>query len=265
MKSVQLYFLLFIACLSANAQRNEVFLKGMLVQGDDTMRYRILFPESYDTSKKYPVVFFLHGAGERGSDNEKQLIHGSKLFLQPENQKNYPAIIIFPQCHTAGYWSNVLRAEENPVAGKDRFYFLPSTVSATRDMQMLMQLVNYVLHSYPVNKEQVYAGGLSMGGMGTFELVNRMPGIFAAAFPICGGGDTALVNAKMVKTKWWIFHGAKDDVVDPKFSRHMAEALKRKNASVRYTVYPEANHNSWDAAFAEPELLSWLFSQRKSR
>ncbi len=265
MKKTIFYLFLFIANFSVNAQDNDAYKRGVLVQGEDTMRYRILFPESYDTSKNYPVIFFLHGAGERGSDNEKQLVHGSKLFLQSENRKNYPAIIIFPQCNNPGYWSNVIRAEENPVIGKNRFYFLPSTVSATRDMKMLIQLVNFVLHSYPVNKEKVYAGGLSMGGMGTFELVNRMPGIFAAAFPICGGGDTSLINTNMVKTKWWIFHGGRDDVVDPKFSKRMADELKRKKASVRYTIYPEANHNSWDAAFAEPTLLSWLFSQRKTK
>ena len=125
---------------------------------------------------------------------------------------------------------------------------------------MLQQLVMYILKTYPVKKDQVYVGGLSMGGMGTYELVRRTPGIFAAAFPICGGAVPSTAKA-MNRVKWWIFHGGKDDVVDASFSRNITEALKKEKASVRFTLYPGANHNSWDSALAEPELLAWLFAQ----
>ena len=123
-------------------------------------------------------------------------------------------------------------------------------------------LVQFVFDEYPVKKDQVYTGGLSMGGMGVFELVRRMPKTFAAAFPICGGANPATAS-KMKKTSWWVFHGAKDDVVPPYHSENMVAALKKAGAKVKFTLYPNANHNSWDSAFAEPELLSWLFSQRK--
>ena len=104
--------------------------------------------------------------------------------------------------------------------------------------------------------------GLSMGGMGTFELVRRKPHVFAAAMPICGGAHPS--TAKQIrKTSWWIFHGEKDDVVLPVFSKDMAAALKKAKAKVSLTLYPNANHNSWDPAFAEPGLMQWLFSQRK--
>lgn len=102
-----------------------------------------------------------------------------------------------------------------------------------------------------------------MGGMGTFELVRRMPGIFAAAFPICGGANPATA-IQLKSTSWWIFHGAKDNVVPPFHSENMVNALKKAGASVKFTLYPEANHNSWDSAFAEPGLFDWLFSQKKS-
>ena len=118
------------------------------------------------------------------------------------------------------------------------------------------------MKEYRIEKKQVYVGGLSMGGMGTFEMVKRNPKVFAAAIPICGGGNTAWVN-QLKKSKWWIFHGAKDDVVPPYLSQQMADALKANGASVKFTLYPNANHNSWDAAFAEPDLLTWLFSQKK--
>ena len=101
-----------------------------------------------------------------------------------------------------------------------------------------------------------------MGGMGTFEIVRRNPNLFAAAIPICGGANPATAS-KLKKTDWWVFHGAKDDVVPPHLSEDMVNALKKEKASVKFTVYPEANHNSWDSAFAEPDFLSWLFAQKK--
>ncbi|RYF89984.1 MAG: hypothetical protein EOO03_04720 [Chitinophagaceae bacterium] len=129
-----------------------------------------------------------------------------------------------------------------------------------------MQLANKLLHNlmeqYPVQKKRVYVAGLSMGGMGTFELVARNPKLFAAAIPICGGGDVATAS-KLKKPKWWVFHGAKDNVVPPVYSQEMVAALQAAKASVKFTLYPEANHNSWDPAFAEPTLLSWLFAQKK--
>ena len=101
-----------------------------------------------------------------------------------------------------------------------------------------------------------------MGGMGTFELVQRNPSTFAAAFPICGGANPRTVS-KLKKTAWWVFHGAKDDVVPPIYSEQMVNALKEKKAEVLFRLYPDANHNSWDAAFAEKDLLPWLFSHHK--
>jgi predicted peptidase len=218
-----------------------------------------LLPIDYDSSKKYPVIFFLHGAGERGRDNEKQLVHGSKLFLKEEVRSSYKSIVVFPQCPTNDYWANVLRDHDDK--GKRNFNFLEEGLPG-RHMYLAMELVTHILKTYPVKKDQVYVGGLSMGGMGTFELVRRMPGIFAAAFPICGGANPA-TEIKMKNVNWWIFHGAKDDVVPPQHSENMVKALKDAGANVKFTLYPNANHNSWDPAFAEPDLLSWLFAQKK--
>lgn len=240
------------------AQDLSLFQKRWLVQGGDTLPYRVLLPVNYDSTRSYPVLFFLHGAGERGRDNEKQLTHGAKLFVRADVRRAYPAIVIFPQCPATSYWSNVLQLVDT--VGKRRFHFLEEG-EPTRAMELLQQLVRYTLAEYHPPKDEVYIGGLSMGGMGTFELVRRQPGTFRRAFAICGGADPATAK-KLRKTGWWIFHGLKDNVVDPQFSQAMAAALQRKRARVQLTLYPEANHNSWDPAFAEPGLLPWLFTGR---
>lgn len=241
------------------AQDYSLFEKHSFISNGDTLPYRLLLPPQYDAAKKYPLVFFLHGAGERGSDNEKQLTHGAKLFLSDDVRKNYPAIVVFPQCFQDSYWSNVAHSLDKD--GKRKFDFFVNG-EPTRAMVLAQGLLNELLKSYPVKKKQVYGVGLSMGGMGTFELVRRNPKVFAAAVPICGGANPATAG-QLKKTKWWLFHGAKDEVVSLALSQQMYEALLKVKAPVKFTVYPDANHNSWDAAFAEPQLVPWLFSQRR--
>jgi len=241
------------------SQNFLLFEKKNYVGFNDVMPYRILLPEGYDSLKKYPLIIFLHGSGERGNDNEKQLSHGTDLFLKEENRKKFPAFVVFPQCSEDSYWCNAKRSLDSN--DEHTFSFLENG-EPTKAMELLQQLIHSLIKEYPVQKEQVYIGGLSMGGMGTFEIVRREPNLFAAAFPICGGAHPATAG-KLTKTSWWIFHGEKDNVVPPEFSIKMADQLKKAGAKVKFTLYPNANHNSWDSAFAEPELLSWLFSQRK--
>jgi len=258
-KTISFVFLLMTISSFLFAQDLNLFQKKWMVQGGDTLPYRVLLPKDYDSAKKYPVIFFLHGAGERGRDNQKQLVHGAKLFLKDDVRENYKAIVVFPQCPVNDYWGNLLRLHGDN--DKRTFYFLEDGPPG-KYMGLLQELVSYVLEKYPSKKDQVYVGGLSMGGMGTFELVRRMPKTFAAAFPVCGGANPATAK-KLKKVNWWVFHGAKDDVVPPHHSENMVNALKAVGAKVKFTLYPNANHNSWDSAFAEPDLLSWLFTQHK--
>ncbi|SDM56013.1 prolyl oligopeptidase family serine peptidase [Pedobacter antarcticus] len=246
--------------ISCQAQEFSKYEKEIYTEGKDTLAYRILMPENFDPAKKYPVLFFLHGSGERGSDNSSQLTHGGNLFLKSEVRKNFPAIIIFPQCAQSSYWSNVIIA---PTGSNERFDFQKGG-KPTKSMHALLGLVNQTLKKPYVNLNQVYVGGLSMGGMGTYEILRRKPKTFAAAFSICGGDNVANVE-KYKNVPLWIFHGSKDDVVNPAFSKSIANQLKIIGKEVKFTVYPEANHNSWDSAFAEPELLAWLFSHQKTR
>jgi predicted peptidase len=242
------------------AQDKSLFKKEIYVSGTDTLPYRILLPLNYNTSKKYPVILVLHGAGERGNDNEAQLVHGSYLFLKDSVREKYPAIVIFPQCAANSFWSNA-KFNFDSVTGKRGLQFL-SEGEPTIAMKLAQELLYKFVDEYPVNKKQIYVGGLSMGGMGTFEIVRRNPKLFAAAFPICGGGATATAMS-MKKIKWWVFHGDVDAVVPASLSQEMVDALKAAGADVKYSLYPGVNHNSWDNAFAEPELLPWLFSVKK--
>jgi predicted peptidase len=262
MKKATLFYILTFFCSVASAQEINTYSKHWFVMNGDTMPYRILLPENYQPAQKYPLVLFLHGRGESGTDNEKQLANGATLFLETENRLKHKAIVIFPQCAPGSYWSNTQTVYHDSLKNKRHFYFIEDGPPSTA-MVMAMHLVQNIFERYPVNKQQVYVMGLSMGGMGTFEIVRRMPNVFAAAVPICGGAHPSTAP-KLVKTKWWIFHGLKDDLVDPGFSKKMEAALKKSNASVRATYYPDANHNSWDPAFREPGLLDWLFSQKLS-
>lgn len=261
MKNWLLLIVLLSTGLFTRAQDLSLFKKEWLFQSGDTLPYRILLPKNFDANKKYPLILFLHGRGESGTDNEKQLVHGAKLFLADSNRNNFPAIVVFPQCPVNSYWSNVQMVAEGSKSASRSFYFTKEG-EATGAMKMVMALMGNLFTRFKIQEKQVYVMGLSMGGMGTFEIVRRMPNTFAAAIPICGGANPATAGS-LSKTSWWVFHGGKDDVVLPKYSEDMVKAMKRYRVPVTFTLYPEANHNSWDPAFAEPELLKWLFKQKK--
>ncbi|WP_040679560.1 prolyl oligopeptidase family serine peptidase [Niabella aurantiaca] len=244
---------------TADAQDHALFQKFRFIQNGDTLPYRLLLPEHYDPQKKYPLVLFLHGRGESGSDNEAQLLHGAAIFLKEENRKQFPAIVVFPQNAAKYYWSNVQTVADS--SGKRSFYFIAGG-EPSPSMQLVMALMRNLDRQYKIKKDQVYVMGLSMGGMGTFEIVNRMPHTFAAAIPICGGADPGIAG-NLKNTAWWVFHGGKDEVVSPEYSRKMVRAMKANGVPVQFTVYPGAGHNSWDAAFAEPGLLGWLFAHKR--
>lgn len=250
--------MLILASANITAQSFDAYEKHRLIKNNDTLPYRLLLPEGYNPAKKYPLIIFLHGSGERGNDNEKQLTHGAALFLKAENRKKYPAIIVFPQCSQRSFWSNV----KITGAGRDRSFDFQTGGEPTFPMLLLTELVASLRGKYQVNQHKIYVMGLSMGGMGTFELVNRMPETFAAAIPICGGANPKIAP-NLRGTDWWVFHGGKDDVVLPLYSEQMVTAMKRSKVKVKYTLFPEANHNSWDPAFATANLLPWLFKQKR--
>jgi predicted peptidase len=259
------HFFLFIgfivlAVTSAVAQDTTAFKKENYVSTSGLeLPYRILFPENYNKTKKYPLILFLHGAGERGNDNRSQLTHGSKFFIDSANRNAYPAIVIFPQCPAEGYWSSVdLKRNTSPFTLQFDY-----TKPIAPPLQAAIELVQKMIATEGIDKSRVYITGLSMGGMGTFEAVYRYPDLFAAAVPICGGADVKAYDKRVSKIPFRVFHGEQDAVVDVKHSREIVKKLMVLNTTVEYIEYPEVNHNSWDNAFAEPDFLSWMFSKKR--
>lgn len=242
------------------AQSKDEFKKEQFISKNDTLNYRILFPENFSEEEKYPVVLVLHGAGERGDDNESQLVHGSDLFLDSENRKDYPAIVIFPQAPKEDYWAKVeVKRDTMPY----QFDF-KNTEAPTKSLDLVMKMMDSVVAQDFVNKDKVYVGGLSMGGMGTYEIIYKKPEMFAAAFAICGGANPEIAKDYPKGFNIWIFHGEKDDLVPPRLSKAMARSINHHGGNAKVSLYPEDNHNSWDSAFSEPYLLEWLFSHNRN-
>ncbi len=254
-----LSFITILLCIQcADAQDLSAYEKKVFISGTDTLQYRILYPENYKKRKTYPLIMFLHGSGERGNNNEAQLMHGGKLFLIDSIRKQFPAIVIFPQCPKDSSWARFRRQANTD----ERTELIQET--ATVPQMLVKKLMDSLTQKKEINTKQIYIGGLSMGGMGTFDMVIRYPEYFAAAFPICGATKVPLYVKKASAVPLWLFHGALDNVVLPMYSRDLYKALKAKGVeTVAYTEYPNANHNSWDNAFAEPLLLPWIFSNKK--
>jgi predicted peptidase len=234
------------------------FLRKEFAYGENILPYRILYPDNYDKSKKYPLILVLHGGGERGTDNDKQLVHGSKLFLSDQNRKSYPAIVVFPQCPQDAYWA-AADIDRTTTPFKITFDY---TKAPQWPLVAANELVKKLANEEAVDKSRIYITGLSMGAMGTYESVYRYPNVYAAALPICGGGDTSAYDKRIKKTAYWIFHGAADSVVDAKLSRDMVAKLKTLKVETKHTEYPGVNHNSWENAFAEGKFLDWMFAHK---
>jgi predicted peptidase len=252
--------LLLIFTISAQAQDMDVYQKKLFLNTGDTLPYRIMYPPDFDESGKYPLLLFLHGAGERGNDNEKQLVHGASFFADPPNRKDHPAVVVFPQCPEDDWWA---RVDDSVDPDGNRVFTFYSKGTPNPAMRLVLDLLDELVNESYIDADRVYLGGLSMGGMGTFDLLSLRPKTFAAAFPICGGGNLKTARKISRITSFWIFHGADDKVVAPEYSEAMAEAIKKHKGKVKLTIYPGTGHNSWDNGFAEPELLPWVFSNRR--
>lgn len=254
-------FLLFFAIsgFPANAQDSELFERKEYIIASDTLRYRILYPHNFSEKKEYPLVIVLHGAGERGRDNEAQLLHGSSLFINDSIRKDFPAVVIFPQVEPGDYWAQV-DVERDSIPYKFNFNY---DAAPTKAMRLLMSFSEELAAEKYIDTSRIYVGGLSMGGMGTFEIIYRKPEFFVAAFAICGGANPAVVQSYPEGFNIWIFHGEKDEVVPAEFSKMMAREINSSGGNAKLSLYPDKSHNSWESAFSEPHLLPWLFSHFK--
>jgi predicted peptidase len=215
--------------------------------------YRLLRPDAPKTGRRYPLVLFLHGAGERGRDNVGQLRHGVAAFAEPEARRRFPCYLAVPQCPARERWVDV----DWSAPGGVSLDLVPA-----RPLRLALLLLEELGREFPVDDRRVSVTGLSMGGFGAWVLIGSHPERFAVAVPVCGGGDESQAN-RMTDTPIWAFHGALDDVVPPSQSAVMVRAVEEAGGRPRFTLYPDVGHDSWERAYREPELLPWLFAQRR--
>ena len=250
MPKIAIAILFFISVLSLEsiAQKDSTsFLKLNYLSSGDTLPYRFLKPRNVEGGKTYPLIIFLHGAGERGNDNEKNIKHIKDLVLNNGNRGKFPCYVIAPQCPEKLKWIES--------------YNSVFTDRPAKPMQQFITLLEKILKENAIDPNRIYITGLSMGGFGTWDLIARYPNKFAAAVPICGGGDEKTAP-KIKHIPIWAFHGAKDNTVPPEKSRKMIKALQDAGGSPGYCEYPDVEHPSWYQAYKDPYLFVWLFKQK---
>jgi predicted peptidase len=198
------------------------------------MKYLLYLPKDYDQKESLPLLLFLHGSGERGTDLQLVKKHGPPKLI--EAGKQLPFIVVSPQCPEGQWWQPV----------------------------ELTALLDEIVEKYKVDQDRIYVTGLSMGGFGTWSLAAYTPHRFAAIAPICGGGETYWTE-RFSHLPAWVFHGAKDKGVPLRRSEEMVESLKKHDGNVKLTVYPEAGHDAWTETYDNPELYQWFLQQKRAR
>jgi predicted peptidase len=230
-----------------------------IAEGSETVefRYRLLRPASVAgdgrDGHRYPLVLFLHGAGERGNDNLKQLKYLPTWLADPALRKRHPCFVLAPQCRMDERWVDVSWADQKST---------PQPTTPTVDLAAAMKALEETLVREPVDPARIYLTGLSMGGFGTWDLAARMPDRFAAILPVCGGGDDRIA-ARIAALPIWCFHGDADTAVPVDRSRIMIAAVKAAGGRPIYSELPGVGHDSWTPAYRDGFVLDWLFSQRK--
>lgn len=244
---------------AALAQTHETgFLDRTVTVTGHAYHYQVYVPAAYTASQRWPIILFLHGAGERGDDGLVQTQVGLGAAVR-QNAARFPAIIVFPQAPAESLWTGV-------------------------PAQMAMAALDETIREFRTDSDRVYLTGLSMGGNGTWYLAYRNPSRFAALIPICGfvtafregwrgftpvvppdsGAPFAALARQLRRVPTWIVHGEVDNVVPVEQSQQAAAALKAAGGPVQYLEVPGTSHNAWDAAYGSPALVRWLFAQHRS-
>jgi predicted peptidase len=216
--------------------------------------YRLASPPSVKPRSRHPVVLFLHGAGERGADNEAQLQEGIAELTTPDIRSRFPCFICAPQCPADVKWV-------------DTDWELPSHTMAeepTEPMRLVLELVQELAQDKRVDPQRLYLMGLSMGGFGAWEALMRRPNLFAAAVIYCGGADVNLLE-RVSHVPVWLIHSRGDTVVLVSRSRDVVSRIGISGGHLRYTEIGTDNHDCWSGRFADPDLLKWLFAKRRRR
>ena len=247
--SLCLALILFLPNALVGKKREEVLVakvyKGLHGR---TMPYRLFVPENYTGQKRYPLVLFLHGGGGRGDDNLKQIQGGNgfiiDLLIKPESQAKFPCFVVAPQSPQQEGWIEY------------------DSITPTEQLQLVLELIGHLERSFSIDSNRLYVLGQSMGGFGTFAIITMQPGMFAAAVPVCGGGDESKAS-KIAGVPIWAFHGEQDEAVKVERSRNMIAAITKAGGKPKYTEYKGEGHLIWSKVVNEPELLPWMFTQKR--
>ena len=247
--------LVLIFSLNSQALDKEKFKANVFKNDDGQLNYRLFQSKDMKEGEKYPLVLTFHGSSSCGDDNISQLKErrGPLEIMDYTERKKVKAFILSPQCPGGQAWVNT------PWYGKS--HTMPKEPAFA--MKMTLALLDKLMKDLPIDKSRIYVTGLSLGGFGTWDIIQRKPELFAAAIPVCGGGDTAEAK-KLAKLPIWIFHGDNDTIVYTKRSRDMFKALKAAKAKVQYTEYENTGHDSFTETYKNDKVLDWFFSQKKA-
>jgi predicted peptidase len=228
-----------------------------LGSGDEKVvfHYRLLKPTKIEPGKLYPLVLFLHGAGERGDDNKMQLLYFPELMASDANREKYPCYLLAPQCREGKKWVDVDWSAPKSSPQSD----------LGEEARAVLGMLDETERKYPVDRNRVYLTGLSMGGYGSWALAIQDPQRWAAVVPICGGADETQAS-KLVGVPIWAFHGSDDKAVPVERSQKMIAAIRAAGGSPKYSELPGVGHNSWTPAYTDPEgVIPWMFGQVNRR
>lgn len=218
-----------------------------------TLPYRLFVPPACTAEKPCGLLMFLHGAGERGIDNQAQLKNDALAFVESGAQAENPTIVVYPQCPEGMQWVNN--------DWKDGSYRVADT-PVSKPMAAALELLKWAQASFPVDPARILISGLSMGGYGTWDLLVRHPSLFAGALALCGGGDPSQAAA-IRDLPVWAFHGDQDQAVPVRGSRQMIAALRQAGGQPRYNEVAGRGHDVWTVAYRDPAVVRWLLSQRR--
>lgn len=231
----------------------ELFSKEIFEGAAWTLPYRFHKPENYKEGEKYPLLLFLHGAGERGADNEAQLAIGILTALSDPESPLHDSYILCPQCPLDVTWV---------ATPWDKGSYDHNAIPETPYLAAADELVDAVIGKYPVNERKVYVSGISMGGYGSWDTLARHGGKYAGAFICCGSGDPSIAESVKDK-KIFNYHGGLDNVVPTKGSREMVAAIEKAGGDISYSEYPDLDHGSWDRAYSQFQDVKELFTYEK--
>lgn len=253
---ILLSFLLSVASFRVAAQDEwkDLMTRGVFTNKRGGLPYRLYVPDSIGVDEQLPFVLFLHGAGERGDDNESQLFNGVKHFMNDSIRRQFRCIILAPQCPQNARWVEVDWSMPS--------HIMPPHISVP--LGQTFELMDSLIKNLPVDTLRIYVTGLSMGGFGTWDAMARRPGFFAAAMPVCGGGDentACLMDSVPIRA----FHGKLDHLVTPDRSTNMVNAVNQCGGKAEFILFPKLGHLCWEQVYSNVENIRWLFLQKRQK